>query len=428
MEGRCLLSAVTLQFSPLSAPGIFETTQFSLTSVVGGQQSALSVIAEGGFIDLGGFQSQSMNDHVPAVTAGVGGAGPGSAGVGVSFGGPTVTDILGADSYELPLGNATADSLTLFDTAGGGFSMRPIVISPSVGLSDAMPRVDPGRSQSLIFNQERGGQEGGLVQIDTILKDDTRFDSDRYIVSVPVDETPDLSALESSPAVGATALALSADSDARQPALASAASTELAVSLDQPASAQVPAKSSVISGELARAMVFEMAGGEPAWIRPVVSSEKIKAVAPAVGQDTARADVPSLSPAVAQQAALRASGSRIRITGNQVDFPLPADTWSGWNSAANLPDVVQHADDERSVVRGGFAALGVLDTVVPQVFYELGGGEPTPVKSAPEDDAGSGALVAGSVLALLMLERAAARYKSRDQREILTVVAGPPRV
>jgi hypothetical protein len=423
MEGRCLLSAVTLQFSPLSAPGIVETTQFNPTTVIGGQQSALSVIAEGGFIDLGGLQSQSMNDYVPAVTAGAGGAG-----VGVSFGGPTVTDILGADLYELPPGNSTANPLTLFDTAGGGFSMRPIVISPSVGLSDAMPRVDPGRSGSLIPSQVRGGQEGGLVQIDTILEADKRFDTDRFAISAPVDDPPDQTAApESPPSHGAKSLAATADSDARQPAFASAASTELAVSLDQPATAPVSPKSSVISGELARAMVFEMAGGEPAWIRPVVTSEKIKGVAPTVGQNAPRADVPPLSPAVAQQAALRASGSRIRITGNQVEFPLPADAWQDWSRVANTQAVTQHANG-KSYTGGRFAAFNAPDVAVAEVFEQLGGAEEPVARSSFEDDAGSGPLVAGAVIALLILERAAARYKTRDEREILTVVAGPPRI
>jgi hypothetical protein len=292
-----------------------------------------------------------------------------------------------------------------------------------------VPRVDPGRSGSLIPSQVRGGQEGGLVQIDSILEGDKRFDPDRFAVSAPVDDTPDqTAALESLPSLGAKSLAAAADSDARPPALASAASTELAVSLDQPATAPVAAKSSVISGELARAMVFEMAGGEPVWIRPVVTSEKIKGVSPAVGQNTPRADVPSLSPTVAQQATLRASGSRIRITGNQVEFPLPADVGTGRNSIVNSPDAVPHVDGESAVAHGGFAALGGIDAEVFQVFNELGDGEPPPVRSAPEDDAGSGPLVAGSVMALLMLERAAARYKSRTEKGVSTVVAGPPRI
>ena len=43
MEGRCLLSAVTLQFSPLSLPGTHDTTQVSLTTVIGGQHAAYTV-------------------------------------------------------------------------------------------------------------------------------------------------------------------------------------------------------------------------------------------------------------------------------------------------------------------------------------------------------------------------------------------------
>jgi hypothetical protein len=305
--------------------------------------------------------------------------------------------------------------------------MRPIVISPSVGLSVATPRVDPGRS--LIFNQDRGGQEGGIVQIDKILQGDERFDSDRLAESILVDDTPDQSAAsESSPAIGARSLALPADSDAQEPALTTAASTELAVSLDQPAPAAVPAKSSVITGELARAMVFEMAGGEPAWIRPVVAGENIKAVAPAIGQGAPRADVPSLSAAAAQQAALRASGNRIRLNGNQVEFPLPTDVWTGWNSIANPPAAAEHAYAESAVVRSRFAASGVLDTDVSEVFNELGGGDPPPVRGSFDDDARSGVWVAGSVVALFLLERALARYKSQDDRQMLMVVAGPPRI
>jgi hypothetical protein len=423
MEWRCLLSAATLQFNALSLPGTLDTTQLSLTAVIGGQQAASSSIAQGGFIDLGGLQSQSMNDHVPPVTAGAGGVG-----IGVSFGG-AVTDILGDNLYQLPRGDSTTNLLTNLETAGGGFSVRPIVISPSFGSPSAVQRVfDPGRS--LTLNQDRGGQEGGEVPIEKILKGDERFDSERFAASILVDDTPaPFTAPDDSPAIAARSLALPAESDtAAEPPLASAAPTELALSLDQAASALIPAKSSVITGELARAMVFEMAGGEPAWIRPAVTSDKIKAVVPTDGQDVPRADVTSLSPAAAQQAALRASGSRIRLTGNQVEFPLPTDVWTGWNSIASSPDAVRHAGVERGTIRGGFAASNVPDSAVVEVFGQIGRSERTPVRGSFEEDSGSGPMVAGSVIALLMLERAAARYKSRSERQVLTVVAGPPRI
>jgi hypothetical protein len=158
-----------------------------------------------------------------------------------------------------------------------------------------------------------------------------------------------------------------------------------------------------------------------------VTGDKIKAVAPASLKESPRADLPPSSPAAAQQAALRVSGSRIRITGNQVEFPLPPDDWNEWNRVANTQFATQHADGA-SNMGGGLEAFHVRDAAVAQVFEQLRGTEPPIVRSSFEDDARSGPLVAGSVIALLILERAAAWYKSRNERQVLTVVAGPPRV
>jgi hypothetical protein len=424
MEGRCLLSAVTLQFSPLSLPETQDTTQVSLTTVIGGQQAAASAIVEGGYIDLGGLQSQSMNhgqsnNYVPPVFAGAG------------VGGASVADLLGSDSYTVTFGNSTTFPLTEFDTSGDGFGMRPVVISPSNDFSVGTPRVNPGRS--LVTNQERGGQEGGIVQIEKILPGDNRFDPEQVAISIRIDDTPDEAPVQSdSPALGERLLALPADSDARKPTLASVASTELAVSLDEPVKRTSdlisPTASSGISGELARAMVFEMAGGEPAWIRPVVSVDQIKSLAPDDGQNAPRTDVPPLSPAAAQQVALRASGGKIRLNGNLVEFPLPHADSMVWSGAADLRGVSHPADGVMATVHGGLAAYNGRNTPVAEVFAELGGSEQPPVRSSSEDDAQMGPLVAGSVIALLMLERAAARYKSRTERQFLTVEAGPPRI
>ena len=423
MEGRCLLSAATLQFAPLSLPGTQDTMQVSLTTVVGGQQAASSAIVEGGYIDLGGLQSQSMNNQVPVVTAGAG-----SAGIGVSFGGP-LTDLLSNDQFQLPRIDTTSVH-TVFDTAGGGFSMRPVVISPSHDFSLGVPRVDPGRS--LVTNQERGSQEGGIVQIEKILAGDERFDSEQVAKSIRIGDTPDESPVRADrPTLGERLLALPPDSDDRIPAVGSAASTELAVSLDQPvkrASDLIsPTASSVITGELARAIVFEMAGGEPAWVRPAVTGDQIKSIAPSDGRQAPRADAPPSSPAAAQQAALRSSGGTIRLNGNLVEFPLPPADSIGWRSAADLREVAQNADGETARVRGGFAAFNVPNIPVADVFADFGRSEDPPVRNSSEDDSQTGPLVAGSVIALLMLERAAARYKSRAERQFMTVVAGPPR-
>jgi hypothetical protein len=425
MEGRCLLSAVTLQFSPLSLPGTQDTTQIGLTTVIGGQQAASSAIVEGGYIDLGGLPSQSMNDYVPAVTAGAGGAG-----VGISFGG-AITELFANDQFQLPRTDTSLSVHAGFDTGGGGFGMRPVVISPSNDFSVGMPRVNPGRS--LVTNQDRGGQEGGIVQIEKILAGDKRFDSEQVAVSIRIGDTRDEAPVQANPpTLSERLLASPANSDDRVPALASAASTELAVSLDEPvkrASDLIsPTASSVITGELARAMVFEMAGGEPAWVRPVVSGDQIKSLAPSDGQQAPRAELAPLSPAAAHQAALRTSGSRIRLNGNLVEFPLPAADSISWNGAPELQSVSQHANGETATFRGGFATFNAPHLPVAEVFAELGGSEQPPVRSSSEDDSQTGPLVAGSVIALLMLERAAARYKSRSERQFLTVVAGPPRI
>jgi hypothetical protein len=425
MEGRCLLSAMTLQFSALSLPGTQDTTQVSLTTVIGGQQAASSPIVEGGYIDLGGLQSQSTNhNYVLPVVSGVGGAGVGGAG------GPTVTDILTSnDSYSVPFSDSTTNGLTQFDTLGGGFGMRPVVISPSIGLSEGTPRVDPGRSLTI---QVRGRQEGGIVQIDKILGDE-RIDPDQFAVTIRAGDIPGESSLPAdSPSLGTILLAFPSDSDGRKPALASAASTELNVSLDQPdqraSDLIAPAKNSLITGELARAMVFELAGGEPAYVRPVISSDKIRSLAPTNSQDAPRADVPPLSPAATHQAALQHSGSRIRLTGNLVEFPLsPADSLV-WSGVADSRVASHVADAVTAPVRDGYASFNGPDIAVAEVFAELGRSEQPPVRSSFEEDAQTGPLVAGSVIALLMLERAAARYKSRAERRVLTVVAGPPRI
>jgi hypothetical protein len=420
MEGRCLLSAVTFQFSPVSLPEVQDTTQVNLTSIIGGQRASSSPIVEGGFIDLRGAQSQSMNygqsnHHVPAVFAGAGVGGAGS-------------DLLTTDSTGT-FSESITNPFTNLDTANVGNGLRPVVISPSIDLRVGMPRVNPGRA--LITNQDRGGPEGGIVQIEKILAGDERLDSDQIAVSIRVDDIADeSSSRENSLAGGARLFSLPTDSDAaRVPGSASDASTELAVSLDQPASGVIaPAKNNVITGELARAMVFELAGGEPAWIRPVVTSDKVKAVAPADSQDALRAEVPPLSSAAAHQASLRGSGSRIRLTGNQVEFRLPSDDWTGSIGVESLPVVSQHADTQRGPNRGGLAAFNVPDRAVAEVFEQFGGGEQPAVRSTFEDDSQTGPLVAGSVIALFMLERAAARYKSRAERQPLTVVAGPPRI
>jgi hypothetical protein len=308
--------------------------------------------------------------------------------------------------------------------------MRPVVISPSNDFSLGVPRVNPG--SSLVTNQERGGQEGGIVQIEKILAGDKRFDPEQVAVPIRIDDTPDDAPVQAAPpTLGERLLALPADSDNRVPALGSAVSSELAVSLDHSAKRASdlisPSASSVITGELARAMVFEMAGGEPAWVRPVVTGDRIKSLTPGDGRQAPRADAPPSSPAVAQQAAYRATGGRIRLNGNVVEFPLPPADSIVWKSATDSREVAQYAGGETARVRAGVAAFSAPNIPAADVLAELGRSENPPVRSSSEDDSQTGPLIAGSVIALLMLERAAARYKSRAGRQFLTVEAGPPR-
>jgi hypothetical protein len=309
-----------------------------------------------------------------------------------------------------------------------GFNVRPVVIAPLIPEIIVKPGVDNGGD--LIFNQGPGDADGGLVNIDRILHDDESFESGRKALVILVDDTSNQSdAPAASPDIDTRSLVLSADPDAESGSrTTSTKAVAIPISLDKASAELMPRlKDSAIAGEWARAAVFEMAGGEPAWIRPAVTSDKIKALAPADRQESPRADVP-LSPVAAQQAALRTSGSRIRLIGNQVEFTLPLDNWAGWKSGATSSTVSQFAGGEGGPPRDGFAAFNVADMAVAEVFNELGGSKQQPVRGSFEDDTRSGPLVAGSVIVLLMLERAAARYKARNERQNLAVVAGPPRI
>jgi hypothetical protein len=75
----------------------------------------------------------------------------------------------------------------------------------------------------------------------------------------------------------------------------------------------------------------------------------------------------------------------------------------------------------------GPASFNVLDAATAEVFAEFGHRERALIRTPTDEDPETITVAATPLLALLVLERVAAHYRSRTEKEVSAVVAGPPR-
>jgi hypothetical protein len=113
MEGRWMLSAMSLEFSTLALPVTplnLQSAQFATAS----GQVTFHIAADGGFISLDGLQVQAMGG---GLTSGVVRS--------------NTSNVINLDTVVIVNGNSTAELFTDFNPLGGGFNVPPAVIAPT---------------------------------------------------------------------------------------------------------------------------------------------------------------------------------------------------------------------------------------------------------------------------------------------------------
>jgi hypothetical protein len=421
MEGRWMLSAMSLDTTTLTVPAStlnlqsfsLQSLSQSFTLVTLGGQAASRIAADGGFISIGGLQAQSFGRNL------------GESAVVQS----NVIIRLNSDTLMIPGAGPATELFVDYGPTGAGFDLRPAVITPTepgtINFSDNQP-IAAGETW-----QGAGRQEGGSIRIEPILREDGPIggiEGGERLSSLLAERYPD-SASEFQISER------SSDVPLDRP-IASAAGTAWSESIGSTGSVPhrldaAPALGSSligneISGEWARAMVFEMAGGEPVSAWRQAATEDILPV---------RSATPgiSLPPAVQPPADLkgtrafeRSASAQTWVSVGDIELTLGARAYVGSAAAARVASVSYgpHQDFRPEGIRlAAFrASAAIHDEVFARLDREVESGAPP----SSEENRPSNPLLAVPLLAMLVMERVASGYVARAN-DRTSAIAGPPR-
>jgi hypothetical protein len=414
MEGRWLLSAMSLDSTTLSLPIAPLTVHVGQVSAAAGQMPQFNIVSEGGFIPLGNLQTDAT-----------------------SGGGFVLSGVVRSNNTSpmaasgLVLTNANSTGYLFGVDSASGFDLRPAVIVPFDHGAALQPK-----NETIVAGGSwtgTGADEGGSINIRSVLDGDEPAGSlgsgERIALLLPETHPDPSTAPEPSHHTAARDLAGPTDSPASAAPMSFSVgpSPRIEVTLGNSSSNRTASSIGTgISGEWARAVVFEMAGGEPAWTMPSSVTSQAKPSPTPDRADNPRAAAP-LSPGVTGQQAVYRAGGRYQIAGHEIELGVAV---SGSNqlardvrTAASLSSSVQDAASPATVL----AAFNVPDAAYAEVFGQWGRSERGVIRPSADDDPQAVPIAAAPLLALVMLERVAARYWSRTNKEAATILAGPPR-
>jgi hypothetical protein len=401
-----MLAAMSLSFAPINEQFTQVTMEIGQVNITGGDIVRLTAPVEGGFISFTPPASGVSSDGAFHVSGGV------------------ITNSIppfnGPDSL-LDIGGLDSETNT-FVQPSSNFHIQPaeIVTGNSYVLS---PNIEPFRLGELAQRSDQ--QPGGSIPIESILKD-----MGPRNVFEPVEQTR-ASLIADAPVDPAPA----ADREFISEARLSTRSDRQSNSWDQKSAGVTRA----LSGEWARAMIFETAGGEAADFRNAVQSDARTSGAPR-DVEPERSDGTPLSLQGAQhesQTAARSVSDSRRLGGDVMASGAPARSVNGIDQRLSLW-ASRHItaelgfDGPRSgpadlngAAIGVFNGQGVLASTA-EAFAQLGGADKAIVRTPSDDEAHAASIVAPSVLMLLALEWIAVRHWQRANHEAADV-AGPPR-
>ena len=402
MEGRWLLSAMSLDATTLSLPTTPLTVQIGQVTFAGGQTPQFNAVSEGGFISLHELRTNA-----------------------VSGGGLVFSSTDNWVTSPVTAGVNRGNSVGHLDFDSTGSLDRPAIFVPS----DPGPIVRPNTDQIAggQSNSGSGGQEGGLIEIKRILAPQPgELEGDERNTEL-AKRVPDETAPDQKRHATAEAPALRRDTAADAPWDDMPGSTSVVeVRLDSGSSDRSPSSHrSAISGEWARAVVFEIAGGEPAWARtPTVTIQARPA--PAAERAGSPSPAAPLPPGGLGQVIPRAA-VRAAISAHEIDLAASVRGQHKIAGAVSSAAPLAEPPQDGALPAIGLSAFNVRDALSTEVFAEFGRTEKALLLTSTDEDPDSITVAALPLLALLVLERVAAHYRSRTDQEASTVVAGPPR-
>ncbi|MEX2139157.1 MAG: hypothetical protein WD894_07850 [Pirellulales bacterium] len=415
MEGRWLLSAMSLDVTTLSLPVTPLAVHVGQFTAFAGQSPQFNIGSEGGFIPLGNLQANATSSRTIVLSDVV----VSSAASPLTPGG-------------LVLNNANSNEYSFGVDSASGFDLRPAVIVPSDHGAVLRPNTDTivaGDSWT-----ETGGQEGGSINVKSILKGDERgggFGSDKRVALFIPENLPDPSAAsEPSERTAAGDLAGLMDSPASAAPLSFSAAASARIEVTLGNSSAIRTASSIgtgISGEWARAVVFEMAGGEPAWALPPSVTSQARPSSTPDRPDSARTAAP-LPPSAMGQQAVHRTGGRHQIAADEIELGVSVSRLTGSSGAVRPADSLPSSEQEFGAPATGLAAFNVPDAAYAEVFAQFGRSDKAVARASADEDSQSMPIAAAPLLAFVVLERVAARYWSRMNKEASTVLAGPARL
>jgi hypothetical protein len=173
------------------------------------------------------------------------------------------------------------------------------------------------------------------------------------------------------------------------------------------------ATNNVISGEWARAVVFELAGGEPAGTTGTFATQQL----PRVISGASPSRLPAETPPSIDSRDLEAFERAVSVSGiswvEAFDLGLFAER-SGRTTAAKLPAFALHGFHQNtSTAAAASTQLRIPGAVLDEVFERLGRDIKTVAPPTAGEDRRSDPRVAMPLLAMLVIERVASSYVAR---------------
>jgi hypothetical protein len=412
MEPRLMLSAMSLSFTPVNQETPQISAEVGRLNPGGGQIFRIATPGEGGFIGFDSSPTSASLDGTLVLSGGV-----------VANSVPRVS---GSISLADNVGIDGATWTYVLPTAS--FEVRPAVIVTSESGAVLRPSFEPVKVGDWAYRNDR--EPGGSIPIESILKGIEQGN-----------------ALESSHQLRTT-LAADAAVDTASP-LSRGFSSRLSLSAnsDPEESSRESGSVSVettISGEWARAMVFETAGGEPLEFSPTQVKQGKSSPPPDPESDrTGEGPLSShaiqhASQGITQLASAGRTDTAAEIAsaaGEAIDSRtlnrVANERLGPFASNRNLPDhqpdlVSSESAEDTAVGQGGLDGFQVLVSAA-EAFAQFGTSETALIRASADDDTPRGSLIAPSVLTLLALEWIAVSHSRRANKDISTHMAWPPR-
>jgi hypothetical protein len=416
MEGRRMLSAMPVDTTILALPDMplaaIPLNLTAFTVVAPGDYAASRLATDGGYISIGGLQAQAMGTNLS-----MSGVGRGS----------SILIELNSNTVNFDSAGATTELFVDHGATGAGFDLRPAVIAPIETGTASFPVTSP-----MVAGDRRAEHhEGGSIRIETILREDLpggEIEGGERVATLLAERAID-PAGEVRRTESATDMPLDRPNE---PAGGTAwsgsltATAPVAMRLDAAPALGATILASDLSGEWARAMVFEMAGGESAAALNQAAAQPF----PLIRSATPVSGPPDGTEPAARSQGLRAAERAARAEAltpiGNVELSLGSIRPEGSLAPARLakfPGVSTHTPGAAQLA---MVPYRVPDAVIDEVFERLAGEADSAPPLQGDESGQTSPLLLAPMFAMVALERLASGYVSRANDKASADLAGPP--